>query len=60
MPEKCVVEMVKYQSLTHNTLQSTKCHGDGHLIACEQFRKKEVAEDNRVCEEICIDIQIPH
>ena len=39
MPEEYVVEMVKYQNITHSLMLSTRCHGIGNLIACERFSK---------------------
>ena len=64
MSEKCVVEMVKYQNLSHNLLLSTtKCHVIGDLIAYERFSKIQRllrVATYTVCEEIYVEIQFPH
>ena len=60
MSEKCVVERVKYQNLSHNLLLSTAI---GDLIACERFSKIQRllrVAIYTVCEEICVEIHIPH
>ena len=39
MPQECVVEIVKYQNVTHSLLSSTKCHGVGELYPVTDLAK---------------------
>ena len=62
MPEKCVMDMVKCQKLAHSLLLSTKCREVDDLITCKRFSKllQRLLRVTVLCEEICVEIQIPH